>query len=778
MKLFRCVFFMKIILISVFMTAAHDRSNESGTRLTAGLVTRTDVEMYADLALDVRDIRELIALKQSEKALDLYLNGRNAVHSSASSAMGYKRKFTLHELSQSLASKPNIRTSSYIYHLYGLADRNNAVNKLQDQAFYADSFVRTRIARSSKSSGDAIVALHLWMYATHVLYDGLNTCRLLSNGGLPDLVSKLNGGGMDEFIGIWIGQDQEDGTMEGHSLYSMTERAQSLFTPSTISNSLPEAATNTNIRMLYQKGITALSFLNACSNGNEDTVRVLWSVTQEIISTMYIPLMQLLLDALYRKDSESIQLYAMALIPQLCQCRPSVYKHLKESLLDGMVNVNRIDQIVQDLQSVYECLGFSCQDIGVYKIGADNNNIPISCEDTPEDQLLAEYHPKSKVHWKARIDLDILQMGILTSLHLYHSAEHLYLHGRNVIENRHITQPYDDEPRKVISLHALAIDSNRKIADPYYSDFVKYHNKPNYADEAILQTLRKQGSWGTTASSEQATAVVTKTASFQILYIAILSNLATSVEYCNEAHLGVEDADDLLPWDEAAALLIGSLEGPNEGGSYDLEDGQLFWNLADKRANQFHTNNNEGYSLINEELEDLLFAGRAAAMTLDCENLERSADRIRHLIMLPLIQSTIRYAVLNQGLSASSKSVNLALGEVYSLAVLPLVSKYDDNAAQVIQENMVIRTDARVVPDGPQKVSNAFYQALDDFGYSCALVGFTIQADACQLAGGFAKVKPEFDLHRNSNDSSGSASLLQLYWNMSHFINALMIILL
>jgi len=316
----------------------------------------------------------------------------------------------------------------------------------------------------------------------------------------------------------------------------------------------------------------------------------------------------------------------------------------------------------------------------------------------------------------------------------------------------------------------LAVDGNRKIADPYYSDFVEYHNAPNYADRVILQTLRKQGSWGATASSEQATAVVTKTASFQILYMTILSKLATSVKNCNENHLGVEDADDLLPWDEAAALLIGSLEGPKQGGSYDLEDGQLFWNLADKRAIQFHTNNKEGYSLINEELEDLLFAGRAEATTLDCQNLERSADRIRHLIMLPLIQSTIRYAVLNQGLSTSSASANLALGEVYSLAVLPLVSKYDDNAAQLIRENMVIRTDAPVVPDGPQLVSNAFYQALDDFGYSCALVGFTIQADACELAGGFANVKPEFDYQRYMNDNqSGGAttrSLRLLFWSI------------
>mmetsp|Transcript_26187 Transcript_26187/g.39648 ORF Transcript_26187/g.39648 Transcript_26187/m.39648 type:complete len:95 (-) Transcript_26187:2047-2331(-) len=49
-------------------------ANNGGTQLGAGLVTRTNVEMYADIALDVRDIREAISfttMRQPQKYIFL-----------------------------------------------------------------------------------------------------------------------------------------------------------------------------------------------------------------------------------------------------------------------------------------------------------------------------------------------------------------------------------------------------------------------------------------------------------------------------------------------------------------------------------------------------------------------------------------------------------------------------------------------------------------------------------------------------------------------------------
>jgi hypothetical protein len=264
-----------------------------------------------------------------------------------------------------------------------------------------------------------------------------------------------------------------------------------------------------------------------------------------------------------------------------------------------------------------------------------------------------------------------------------------------------------------------------------------------------MQTLNAQGKWGATATPEQRTAIVVDTSAYQIMYMQVLAEVADAINSCNQGK--TMSSDGFHQWDEVAAFLVGSLEGTSEGGSSDLEDGQLLWNLANKRAFQFQTGNGFGYSLINTDLEDLVFAGRAEIDSLDCKNLERSADRIRHLILLPVIQSSLRYAILNEGQTSSSLSESIAQGESFALAVIPIVAQYDKNAANLIEENMVVRSGAQLVPNGPQGVADAFYQALDEFGYSCALVGAAPQADACLLEGGFANVKQGFDKSRSTS---------------------------
>ena len=186
-------------------------------------------------------------------------------------------------------------------------------------------------------------------------------------------------------------------------------------------------------------------------------------------------------------------------------------------------------------------------------------------------------------------------------------------------------------------------------------------------------------------------------------------------------------------WDEVAAFLVGSMEGAGEGGAGDLEDGQLMWNLANKRAFQFQTESKMGYSVINAELEDLLFAGRAEAdaNALDCG------------MLLPIIQSTIQYAIIYEELSSSSTNADLAEGETFALSVLPIIAQYDANSAALIQENMEVRAGQPMVRDGPQKVADAFYESLaEGFGVQlCPGRSSTTSRCACVQQGSFSNVK-------------------------------------
>jgi hypothetical protein len=291
-------------------------------------------------------------------------------------------------------------------------------------------------------------------------------------------------------------------------------------------------------------------------------------------------------------------------------------------------------------------------------------------------------------------------------------------------------------------LQDFATSDERDAADPFYSDFVAYSNDPNYANAVIVNTLAGTGKWGT-KSSAQRTEMIVQTVSFQVMYMYVLAEMADAHADCLAKDAN-DNAGGAHAWDEVAAYLIGSLEGSERGGSSDEEDGRLLWNLADKRAFKFQTINSDGYSLINSELLDLLYAGRGELDAYDCDNLSKTIQRIQHLILLPIIQSSILYASLNQGLADTSTTGGLADGEAFALAILPVISKYDKDAAEVIEENLVFRDGVSPSQDGPQVIADAFFQALDEFGYSCALVGAISDADACHLAGGFAKVKETY----------------------------------
>lgn len=713
------------VLIIMGCTGAQDSGfavGTTGTELGQGILTRVNVERYADIALDIRDFRTLLSEGDSDGALELYTTGRNSYVDAKQTIA-----FTLQQMSTDLRTPTSARTPAYHYHLYGLADRDVTTSStLDEHALYADAFVKPLISQKSTLAADAVVALHGWMYATHLLYHGLRTCEQRSKADNEEMFT-INGGGMDEFIAMWIGNDQTMSSEHGHSLYDLTQQAGELFDK--VRPGQPEAAANSNIKLLYQEGAVALAFPDACSNDDpEDTVQTLWLVTQRIISQMYIPLIQMLIDAIMKEDQNAIRLYSTALIPQISQCRPSVYKRLKDALLDGTTSYNR-ESTLSDLQAAYDCLGITCQDIGSYQI-----DLWPECPAIPVDRPLAEYVPTSHVHDHSKIDLDVLQIGILTSLANYPFAQLLYMYGRNSPNYR----SSENDPYRLRSLMQMATTTARKNADPFYTEFIKYHNDQNYADKAIQQALEKKGKWAS-GSPDQIKQLVVTTCAFQVLYMNALTELADAVGACNKGDMSTGEGG-AHQWDEVAAFLIGSLEGRSVGGSVDLEDGQLMWNLANRRAFQFQTEDTTGFSRVNVELEDLLFAGRAQANVLDCTNLAKTMDRIQHLILIPVIQSTIRDAILNQGLDSSSQNGELAGGEAFALSVLPIVARYDENAAQLIRANMEVQTGVPAVRDGPQAVANAFYQALDEFGYSCSLVGATPQADACALQGGFANV--------------------------------------
>jgi len=489
---------------------------------------------------------------------------------------------------------------------------------------------------------------------------------------------------------------------------------------------------------LYEEAKTILSFPNACSNSNDDTIPQLWGVAQRMISQATIPLMQNLIVALLTKDTALADIYSTALVPLTSQCRASVYKRLQDDLLrPGSIDFSKTGRIIADLQELYNCLGFTCDDVGEFS----EYDLTVKCVE--QDLVpLAEFAPSMNVKHEAMIDLDVMQVKILTQLESYDFAKYLYLYGRS----SPIPRQTENDPYRLLSLHTMATTSVRVSAGHFYSSFSEYHNNIMYSNNVVLDTLNGEGRYGFKPSTYKAE-IVGKTIQYQIIFMYAIAEMSLAVDQCKSGNLGGENGSK-HGWDQVAAYLIGSMEGATRGGSSDLEDGQLFWNLANQQAYQFQEDiSDEGYARVNAELEDMLFAGLGELEASNCNYLEDTFHRIQHLILIPLIQATLSNAILMEQKLSSSEAEYIAAGQTFALSVLPEVANHDAQAAEFIAEEMVTDTPKIMVPSGAQAVADAFFDALDDFGYSCDLVGATTEVDACRKAGGIKKVTKNHNAH-------------------------------
>jgi len=573
------------------------------------------------------------------------------------------------------------------------------------------------------------------MYAANVLYKGADTCQKKTEADNPSQFD-IGGGGLDEFIALWVGSGQTHGSSEGFGLYALAEQADRLFTavddtdgPMSVNKALAESRVNQQLKLLYQEGASLFSMPDVCTKSNPDTPRKLWSVINRINAQMYIPLVQMLIVSILEQDVAATQVYATAVVPQASQCRPSVYDRLREELLEGEPNFKRTEFILADLQDIYYCFGISCSDVGM--VAKDYGKVDIPICTASDNAPMALYEPSSDVKPVAKIDLDVLQIRILTSLGSFGYAKLWYLYGRNSPRER----DSENDPFEFYSLSDFATSTSRQNAEPYYSAFIAYHNNPNYADVLIRNTLEGVDKWDKNKSVEQRSAVVTEACSFLVLYLHLIAQINDAVNNCRNVDENGE-YDLTHPWDEVAALTIGSLEGKEEGGSSHVEDGQMIWGLSSRRGYQFQTLNRQGYADVNSELEDLLFAGKGEIDALQCDMLEKTAEKIKTKSMIPLLQSVLKYAILNEDHPADSDSAHLALGEVFALAVIPIVKLYDEASAYILEENMLTHQGIKPVRGGVQEVANAVGSAADAMGINPRELGSTPEADPSLLYGG------------------------------------------
>jgi len=298
------------------------------TKLAGFVNTRTDVDYVASITKDIRDMEENCVLNNQIAAETIYIVGKNSPYGDRPGLRSLQRLGQGHSGPNSTNVDP-----TYAFQINGLT--NGDLNQMEEKSIsqFADDYIMTAFnAGDCFGAVEAVKITTLWIQAAHMLWDGLMLCA-------ADSVGQKQRERIDSFIAIWIGSLQANlGDQDGHSPYSMAQKAGSLFGDSYI------VRANLKIMEAYENLAGYLSFEDSCSS-NSNTVSKMWAMINKITSYMLIPQIQLLIDALYEEDQTAVRLYGSIVVPQLSQCRYSTYTYLRKAIMDDDIDSREFSKI-------------------------------------------------------------------------------------------------------------------------------------------------------------------------------------------------------------------------------------------------------------------------------------------------------------------------------------------------------------------------------------------------------------------------------------------------
>lgn len=711
------------------------------------ILTRTDVTNQALLALDLRDMATSCNSLDVAEAENIYMNGKNSPRVDRFGKQMAKKR----SLSQFVEEEGDpTRSLTWVWAMLGSSANVKEADAIETSfstnAGEYDLEVRSLFSNAAleKSRDKCLLAVeaatvfNLWFHASFELWDSFYDCAFSSKKGYnsdADAMHDNDNGAlaMDEFIAYWVGAGVDDKQKSGTALYNLAYNAAEEWNTKDPITAQPKA--HVKIQQLYEEAAgLALSQQGACTSSNPNTLPHLWSLVTRIQSQMYIPLIQELISAIANKDTDRTGVYSHAFIPQLVQCPASKFKTLKEVFLNPKEPPNPNENFVQDqianIHALLDCLGLTCEDIGF------TGKIPMCSSDPSPNLPLAQFQPTSNILQQSKMDLDIYQMHLLMmvefSSDVWDFVEHYYRFGKNSI--------LDDTTMELRSLQSLAKSKQRKLAVPYYELYEKYFDDASYADTVIMNTLQAADSKWFNSPRAAKRKIVEVTLQSQVLFMHVLSELSDLSNDCKNK-TPFDNDGNANSLDEVAAYVIGYMEGPTSGGS---GDGVLHWSLANQRSISFNTYSKGGSSSqVNVNLKNLLFSARGELRVFDCDALEKTVEKITSDLLIPIYQSVIFYADVNEEIDAFMGSPNMgnaqfhteediAAGEAYAQALLPILSAASPESAKIVHDNMITIRGLKPVKDKAQGVANALATTLNYYKLSCVDIGLRDDADICQ----------------------------------------------
>jgi hypothetical protein len=402
--------------------------------------------------------------------------------------------------------------------------------------------------------------------------------------------------------------------------------------------------------------------------------------------------------------SDFVELYALAILPQIATCDEKLYVTLVELAVYQDVTAETKDTIIKTIQASFSCLAITCGDVGTYKGGL----IP-KCDDSIAAGIpyLAEYLPLTDVRRKARIDRDIREIEILMVEGAYEAAKDYYLYGSNTY----------------FSLSELAQNTFSPETTPEFNLFQDYYATSNFAEDIILNAMDLEPPFEN-ASIEQRAAIVVGTLQTVVMYLSTLAELDSAIAACEVT--GTSESASLEHWDGGVAFYIGSSEGKLPGGQ---NGGQFLYGLAKQFCGNFGTCTS-GDANVNIAVQAAFADGRDALADGNCGLAQIFLDTtIRSSLLVPLIQGTLFYAAQSVNLSASTASEDFGSLHAFSRAILPAINSATVESASLVNSNTEFQSITKPVLDGLDSMFGAFRLALQATETDCRDIGVLTTGD-------------------------------------------------
>ena len=251
---------------------------------------------------------------------------------------------------------------------------------------YADAVVLDLLDLNEDIAYEAVVTMNIFMTVIHYLSEVVETCWQTQEDSSMDSGLK----NLDLAMAYYIGSDQKyEGV--GSLFYSLAEDIGSKFNQE---NS--DGQTKTNANMLdFATQIKNLSIdTGECATKPLETYDTNYKFTQKMIQQMYVVLIQQLIHEIKLDSKIKIELFALALVPQIAACSPSDFDWLMNNVVNNYQQ-DKFELVIERLQNLYTCFGVTCDDVGSYQ----GDFIP-KCNDDeilPSKKLVDVYNPINDV---------------------------------------------------------------------------------------------------------------------------------------------------------------------------------------------------------------------------------------------------------------------------------------------------------------------------------------------------------------------------------------------